>query len=190
MPDVSTEVRHASVVIKAIADSLKAADVLRYVGQNVAIRAQNAAYEKPGRRFWREIGDSVNTQRGEDGSVTVGATHEAAGHKQFGGQISAPGKGPGTLGSKALTIPMGVAREKRWTTRDAMESYDLFKVKTKAGRSFLFGKSKTSKKAKAVVLFTLRKSVMQQAEPWFPMGTKLQAAIAEGIDIYMKKGGL
>jgi hypothetical protein len=123
-------------------------------------------------------------------SVIVGSVHEAAAQKQFGGPIEAPGKGPGALGAKALTIPLGEARENRWNTRDAKEKFNLFLVKSN-GKSILFGslKSRSKKKREAHPLFLLKKRVMQQADPWFPEGEQLKRAISRGIEDYRKIAG-
>ena len=38
----------------------------------------------------------------------------------------------------------------------------------------------------AELLFTLKKSVFQKADPWFPMGKELEEAVGKGIDLYLK----
>lgn len=190
MSEVSVEMRHASVVIRQIAKSLQSALVLERIGGEVANEARNNAYTRPGRSFWRNMGDSVSMQKSGKG-IIVGAAHEAAAQKQFGGPISAPGKGPGAVGAKALTIPLGEARENRWNTRDAKEKFNLFLVKSN-GKSILFGSLKSrSKKSKdeAKPLFLLKKRVMQQADPWFPQGGQLERAISRGIEDYRKIAG-
>lgn len=188
MSEISVEMRHANLVIRKIAKSLESARVLERVGDEIANEARNNAFSRPGRSFWRGMGDSVSTQkRGK--SFIVGATHEAAAQKQFGGPISAPGKGPGALGAKSLTIPLGEARENRWNTRDAKEKFNLFLVKSN-GKSILFGNLKTGKKKQdAQPLFLLKKRVMQQADPWFPEGGQLERAISRGIEDYRKIAG-
>ncbi len=194
MADVTTEMRHATMVLRRVAESLSSIRILKSVGYSIEQQAAQNAHERPGRSFWRKMGDSVNTRAGTN-FVEVGATHEAAAQKQFGGVISAPGKGPGSLNAKMLTIPVNEAREKRWTTRDALKKFDLFQVKTKGGKALLFGKKregksvgKRRKKKPATLLFVLRKSVSQLPEPWFPDGNQLSTAISRGIDDYLKGG--
>lgn len=189
MSEVSVEMRHANLVIRKIAKSLSNAKVLERVGGEVANEARNNAYSRPGRSFWRNIGNSVSMQK-KGQSVIVGSVHEAAAQKQFGGPIEAPGKGPGALGAKALTIPLGEARDNRWNTRDAKEKFNLFLVKSN-GKSILFGslKSRSKKKREAQPLFLLKKRVMQQADPWFPEGGQLERAISRGIEDYRKIAG-
>ena len=190
MAEVTVQMRHANLVIRKIAKSLSNAKVLERVGGEVANEARNNAYSRPGRSFWRSMGDSVSMQKTGKSVVVVGATHEAAAQKQFGGPIEAPGKGPGALGAKALTIPLGEARENRWNTRDAKEKFNLFPVKSN-GKSLLFGtlKSRSKKNAEAQPLFLLKKRVMQQADPWFPEGGQLERAISRGIEDYRKIAG-
>lgn len=190
MSEVSVEMRHASVVIRQIANSLLKAQVLDRIGGEVANEARNNAYFRPGRSFWREMGDSVSMQK-KGQSVIVGAAHEAAAQKQFGGPIAAPGKGPGAAGAKALTIPLGEARENRWNVDKAAMKFNLFPVKS-GGKRFLFGTLRNrSKKASAEAqpLFLLKKRVLQKADPWFPEGGQLERAIARGIDDYRKMSG-
>lgn len=188
MANVTTEMRHADVVLRGIADSLAGIGLLKHVGNQVKEAARESAYGQGGRSFWRSMGDSVRTQQDGD-SVIVGAVHEAAAQKQFGGQISAPGKGPKATGAKSLTIPVGQARENRWTVSQAERVYEIFKVKGKDGRGFLFGTRRNLKKKKATLLFVLRKRVMQRAYPWFPQGQELQASIKRGIDSYIRLSG-
>ena len=190
MSEVSVEMRHANLVISKIAKSLLDAKVLNRIGGEVANEARNNAYERPGRSFWRNMGQSVSMQKKGQG-VIVGAAHEAAAQKQFGGPIEAPGQGPDALKAKALTIPLGVARNRRWNTRDASVKYDLFLVKS-GGKSILFGKLKGRVKmtrANTKPLFLLKKRVMQQADPWFPEGEQLKRAISRGIEDYRKIAG-
>jgi len=161
-----------------------AREFLPVLGQAIAEAARRAARAKGGRRFWREVASSVNVRRTGDG-VTVGATHVAARQKQFGGRISAPGSGPGALGAKSLTIPLGKARENRWTTRDARRLYELFRPK---GRNFLMGRPRAGGEAEP--LFALRKSVSQGPDPWFPTGPELEAIFNRALRMFRRvKGG-
>ena len=189
MSEVSVEMRHANLVISKITKSLSNAKVLERVGGEIANEAQNNAYSRPGRSFWRNIGKSVSMQK-KGQSVIVGAAHEAAAQKQFGGPIEAPGKGPGAVGAKSLTIPLGEAKENRWNVDKASMKFNIFLVKSR-GKRLLFGtlKSRTKKNAEAQPLFLLKKRVMQQADPWFPEGSQLERAISRGIEDYRKNAG-
>ncbi len=192
MADVTVEMRHASVVLGQVARTLEGHRILNRIGDVIEQDAKGNALMKPGRSFWRGMAKSVEkTSEPGDGTVTVGSDHEAAAQKQFGGAISAPGKGPGALGAKALTIPLGVARNRRWNTRDAAEKYDLFTVKH-GEDTFLFGKLKGRVKmtrANTKPLFLLKKRVSQQPDKWFPEGAQLERAVAKGIEDYRKLTG-
>lgn len=184
----TSQLSNAGVMIERLAESLTSAKALSKVGASVSETAKQSARAKGGRRFWAEVARSVSYQKmaGAD-AVQVGATHVAAAQKQFGGVISAPGRGEGATGAKWLTIPVGVARERRLSARKASETYSLFLVKSKAGKRLLFGTKKAKKRNKiSELLFVLKKSVTQKADPWFPEGATLQSAISRGIENYLK----
>ena len=168
--------------------------IMDVAAMEVERKAKANALAKGGRHFWvSEIVNSIHTETMGRNRV-VGSTHVAAAHKQYGGPISAPGKGEGALGRQALTIPVGKARENRWDTDKAQAAgYDLFKVKGKVGRGLLFGRRTRGKsnrsRNKDELLFVLRKSVMQSPEPWFPQGQELEDAVRNGIDLYMSTRG-
>jgi phage gpG-like protein len=189
MYDISSDIRDAGINLKKIAGSLESIQLLRRAGFEVAQQARRNAFARPGRSFWRKVGLSVS-QQSQGGTVVVGATHEAAAQKQFGGVISAPGKGPGATGAKHLTIPLGVARERRWDVDKAESKFNIFSVKSKKGALLLFGSLKAQKKRRkeaARPLFLLKKSVSQYPEPWFPEGAELKNAIARGIEDYIRR---
>lgn len=175
-------------VLKALGAREHVRKLLLVCGQAVENAAVLSARAKGGRRFWADVASSVSHQPTLDGGIVVGASHRVAGFKQTGGRISAPGMGPGSLGRKALTIPLGIAREKRWDTDQAEASgYSLFRNK-----DILFGrKAGKAKKAsaKAIPLFLLRKSVFQKPDPWFPEGESLQRAIDKGVRLYQQRSG-
>ena len=170
--------------------------IMDVAAMEVERKAKANALSKGGRHFWvSEIVNSIHTETMGRNRV-VGSTHVAAAHKQFGGPISAPGKGEGALGRQALTIPVGKAKTNRWDTDKAQAAgYDLFKIKGKAGRGLLFGRRTRGKsnrsRNKDELLFVLRKSVMQAPDKWFPEDTELEDAVRNGIDLYMStRGGL
>jgi hypothetical protein len=168
--------------------------IMDVAAMEVERKAKANALSKGGRHFWvSEIVNSIHTETIGHNRV-VGSTHVAAAHKQYGGPISAPGKGEGSLHRQALTIPVGKAKTNRWDTDKAQAAgYDLFKIKGKAGRGLLFGRRTRGKsnrsRNKDELLFVLRKSVMQSPEPWFPQGTELEDAVRNGIDLYMSTRG-
>lgn len=170
--------------------------IMDVAAMEVERKAKANALAKGGRHFWvSEIVNSIHTETIGKNRV-VGSTHVAAAHKQFGGPISAPGKGEGSLHRQALTIPVGKAKTNRWDTDKAQAAgYELFKVKTKEGRGLLFGRRTRGKsnrsRNKDELLFVLRKSVMQAPDKWFPEGAELEDAVRNGIDLYMStRGGL
>ena len=176
----------------------KEPEMLLVVGEEIAKVARGNARSKGGRRFWvHDILNSIHNEETGD-SQTVGSTHVAAAHKQFGGTISAPGRGEGSLHRKYLTIPVGLARQNRWDTDAAQAAgWQLAMVK-KGSKRYLFGtrarKRKATakrrrKSAKAIpreLLFVLKESVTQPADPWFPMGQELETAVRRGVDLYLK----
>lgn len=184
---IKADIKNTVIDLRKIAGSLSSTQLLRRVAAEVANVARNEAYSRPGRSFWRNMGNSVSHAPKGRGYI-VGATHEAAAQKQFGGVIEAPGKGPGAVKAKALTIPLGLAKENRWDADDAAMRFDLFLAKTKSGKRLLFGKPRNTK-GEAQPLFLLRKRVSQRAEPWFPAGDALNKAIATGIDDYKRALG-
>lgn len=183
----TSQLSNAGVMIERLAESLTSAKALSKIGASVSETAKQSARAKGGRRFWADVAKSVSYQMAGADAVQVGATHVAAAQKQFGGVISAPGRGEGATGAKWLTIPVGVARERRLSARKASETYSLFLVKSKAGKRLLFGTKKAAKRNKvSELLFVLKKSVTQKADPWFPEGATLQSAISRGIESYQK----
>ena len=160
--------------------------LLAAVGESVAMAARRSAMSHSrGGQFWPSIANSVSFQNPGGDRLRVGATHYAAAQKQFGGVIRAPGSGPGSRHAKALTIPLGEARRNAWDAADAEDAgYRLFRE-----GDTLFGRRGKTKRAKAVPLFLLRRQVRQKAEPWFPAGAALKAAVAEGIRLYESRNG-
>ncbi len=195
MAEIKIELRHAVKVLRGVVDDAVGDGAVGRAAREVANEARNNAFKRPGRSFWRSVGLSIETVDGGGarGGHVVGVKHVAAAQKQFGGVIEAPGKGPGATGAKALTIPIGKAREERWNVDKASGHYRLFLVKGKAGRGFLFGTprhgSAKHKREKTQPLFLLRKRVSQRAEPWFPEGAQLEAAISRGLSDYWQRSG-
>jgi len=197
----------AMAMLSYIGTAAHVRKLLECCGMSVEMAAVNSARSKGGRHFWADVAKSVSHQMTPDGSMLVGATHFAAGFKQTGGIISAPGQGAGSLNRKALTIPVGIARERRWDTDEAeYNGYRLFHPK---GTDLLFGqkeskkstkpprmkkdgtpyKTKAPKQEDPILLFILRKRVVQKPDPWFPVGADLASAVDAGFGIYMSRNG-
>jgi hypothetical protein len=165
----------------------------REVAKAVGRAAQAGARAQGGRSFWNSVASSVNAQSPDDtaqGSL-VGATHVAGAHKQFGGAISAPGQGKYALKREFLTIPVGKARDARWSVDDAKTKggYVLFRVKAKSGKMLIFGYRSELKTRKLELFFVLKKSVMQRAYPWWPQGADLARAVDGGIRAHQARTG-
>ena len=172
---------------------LASRSLLLRIGQLAANLARRRAYAKGGRSFWREIGDTIQVHE-EEGRVVVGATHVAAGVKHFGGTVSAPGRGPGSLHRRALAIPIGRARANRWDTDEAQEAgYELFRPR---GSSILMGRPRAGGSGRgrrrganaaaqpagqAEPLFALRKAAQIPADPFWVTDGDLQRVIREAM---------
>ena len=161
--------------------------LLGRIGFNIArqakanARAMHDKAKRPsikGGGFWAGVANSIS-YRVDDHSVTIGAAHYAAAHKQFGGTISAPGKGVGSKGAKFLTIP--IAEEAYGHSVGELKSrLDIFRI-----GNILFGRPKKSKGAIRVIpLYVLKKSVSQKPEPWFPTEAQIYYRISEAIDMH------
>ena len=163
---------------------LAARNILLRVGHLASNMAKRNAYAKGGRSFWRDIGDSIHVVQPSPGEVIVGAAHVAAGIKHFGGRVSAPGKGAGSLHRKALTIPIGLARANRWDTDEAQQAgYELFSDTTDNGVRILFGRSTRHRRLhQREPLFVLRKSAQVPADPFWPEDTDIERMIRQAID--------
>lgn len=185
------EPREVIARLRAVGKPDRMRQMLACIGQAVKNAAVAAARAKGGRRFWQDVANSVASRQVGD-AVIVGATHVAARFKQFGGLISAPGRGPGSLHRKALAIPLEAAREHRgWNAEDfRTHGWELFKLPKGGGdRSVLMGRDTNKRKPVVVPLFALRKSVTQKPDPWFPAGDALSRAAAEGMRLYRKNYG-
>jgi hypothetical protein len=135
-------------------------------GNAVGKEARETARSKGGRQFWHEIAQSTRVQTVSATGVSVHSTHIAARQKQYGGRISAPGKGPSATGSQWLTIPL-VEEAKRKRAREfELGGRELF---VPLGTHVLGYVEKRGKgKGTFHALYALVKSVTQAAEPWFP----------------------
>lgn len=186
------DIRDAVARIRALGSPAQTRQMLACIGQAVQNAAVAAARAKGGRRFWGEVANSVSRRQVGD-AVIVGSVHVAARFKQFGGMISAPGRGAGSLHRRALAIPTREARARGgygWDVRDfEANGWELFKLPKGGGdRSVLMGR-KGKRRPVVVPLFVLRKSVTQRPDPWFPAGEALSRAAAEGLRLYRSTYG-
>ena len=122
-----------------------------------------------GGRFWHSIAESITYDYINNG-VSVGATHEAAGHKHTGGVISAPGKKAGSRGSRYLTIP--ISEKSKLKNANDFSKKKTFIKESKKGNLLIFLSNDDST---IEPLFVLKESVKQKPEPWFPYNQADQA---------------
>jgi hypothetical protein len=134
-----------------------------------------------GGNFGDQIARSVSHEHTEK-TLTVGATHYAASHKQEGGKISAPGKGPGATGAKMLAIPIDPAAK----GKSPREVNGLFLLISKEGKGKAF-LAKDDGLGGLTMMFVLIKSVKQRKYPWFPVGKKAQEEIDKGIKFWLSR---
>jgi hypothetical protein len=160
---------------------------LDIVGRGLRDTARKNARAKGGRGFWARIAGSVDYSLEGSDSVVVGATHYAARHKQFGGVISAPGKGAGSFRARMLAIPLPNCPRGKRSPRDWAPG-ELFRIKGKKGP--LLARTKGKGKNKALeIIFALRKSVEQRPDPWWPDAAQIDTAIRRGIRVVAKAMG-
>lgn len=138
---------------------------------------KDAAIAKGGRSFWRDVADSVTGESDADSAI-VGATHPAAAIRQYGGTISAPGKGPLSTGADNLSIPVHPAAE----GKSPREINNLFLAVRKDGAMFLFCRIGDDTE----LFYVLKKSVEHPADPWLPSenerAEELRAAARAWLD--------
>jgi len=153
---------------------------LDMIGRGLRDQARRNARGKGGRSFWSKIASSVSYKVGTD-SVTVGASHHAAGHKERGGVISAPGKGPGSFGARALAIPSKKCPRGKRSPRDWTPG-ELFYLKGKSGKGGMLAREKGKGRNERIeVMFFLRKRVRQRPDPWWPTTDQINDATRQGV---------
>jgi hypothetical protein len=153
---------------------------LDQVGYRVMLKAKANARERHakakrpsrlGGGFWAAIADSCSYVAAE-AKVTVGAAHYAAGFKQTGGTIRAPGKGPGSKHARALTIPIHPLAYGH--SAGELSSLGIFRV----GRTLGF----RDETGQYIALFALVKSVFQRPDPWFPDRPQVFASVHDVLN--------
>jgi hypothetical protein len=165
--------------------------LLKEIGVQVGeVVTRSALEKKPGSQFWRDISNSVN-KRVEGDSVEVGASHVAAAFKEHGGTITAPGKGPGSRHAKFLSIPVSPVSKGKNISDFKRDNIYI----TKGGLVFRQRKAKGGKRKdgfKGMVfselLFVLKKSVTQKADPWWPSAARINAAIERAGSLWLGRG--
>ena len=184
-------------LFKAFSDEA-AQRTLRAAGGGIIHDAQNNLAAKGWRGLGTAIRSSLN-QQVQGRGLEVGASHAAAGMRHFGGTISAPGKGPGAVPAKMLTIPIAneakgentrSLRLKGWTiflpkgTRVLMGTKPgmAIKVRGKGAINPETGRRKSLHMGwTAIPLFVLKKSVRHPASPWFPTSPQITTRIEEAF---------
>jgi hypothetical protein len=142
-------------------------------------RRKGQTYTKGG-QFWNRVCQSIGfTYSTKAKTLTYGANHVAAAHKQYGGVISAPGKGEGSRRSKYLTIPISPISKGKNTSVFRKVSIKTFFFTSKKGNLILAMTSSTKKKMEP--LFLLKKSVYQKAQPYFPDGAELDTVVTKHL---------
>ncbi len=138
-------------------------------GRGVAVQAQRNAIAKGGRHLWRDLARSVNVRSvGPDG-VEVFSDHVAAPQKQFGGVISAPGKGPGSHGARALTLPIkGSRAEGRLVGEFTAAGEKLFVLGKKDGNRGGILCATGADGAPEHLFILVKRTKPQAPQPWFP----------------------
>lgn len=141
-------------------------------GAATRLEAQRNATAKGGRRFWRQVARSVRVVSAGPTSVSVNAYHVAAAQKQFGGKISAPGRGEGSKQADALAVPFPGSRAEG---RTPSEFGDLDMIPRQGKPPLLIAKRGRAVKGTRFtevthyeLLFVLVKSVDQRKDPWWP----------------------
>lgn len=192
MLNVHIQSNQVNGALLALAGRLGPRSLQRFLlqwGVGTKAKAQRNAMSKGGRRLWREIARSVAVDEVSASGVRVRSTHPAAAQKQYGGAISAPGKGPWAKGAASLAIPLsGSPAEGRMPG----EFKGLFRLPgtnvlaMKATSAFRDRSGRYVKRDKAnpiVAMFVIVKRTKEQrAYPWWPeaafvnrLGLKLAA---------------
>ena len=155
----------ASTTLRSMVLRMGSASTLRFMmqwGAGVRRKAQLNALAKGGRRFWRDVARSVRMLDASVSGATIDTTSPGGAHKQVGGPISAPGKGPWAKGRESLSIPINTMSEGRMPG----EFKGLFRL-PKTNLLVIPGGKKSIHPF--IKLFVLVKSTRpQRANPWWP----------------------
>lgn len=174
--------RDARRFLQLLADAVEPVVWHKRWGVRVRDHARRNARGKGGRRFWRQIADSVRLGEVDARGAVVYSDHVAAGQKERGGVIRARNAG-------ALTIP--IAREAYGKRAGEFElgGRELFTITSGKGNTLLgYRDESAAKKTKAFrPLYLLKKSVSQRPEPFFPFPRQIaDHGIDEGLRLLDK----
>ena len=159
------------------------ADFLRRAGDTIANDARGNLMAKGWKRLGHAMRESINWQV-NGSTLEVGSTHVAAAMREYGGRISAPGRGPRSRHRKMLTIPIR-GSPAYGKSVDDMEAAGWIIFRPKGTRVLMGvrqGARSTKKnptRGQAVALFALAKSVPHPASPWFPTFAQITARLNE-----------
>lgn len=147
---------------------------LKTWGNAVARKArENARSKSSGGRFWKSIARSVRLRQVSTNAVEISSDHFAARQKQEGGVITAKN-------AAALTIPITDEAKGKRASEFETGGRQLFVPK---GTSVLG----YSDNGEFHALYVLRKSVRQDAEPWFPSVAEVNAIGIREVDFWVEK---
>lgn len=178
---VTVDPSSAETLRKAFEKALSAGrtkQLFTLIGDDLAEKAKDNCDSRGRGGFWQKIRDSISATP-TDGGVEVGSTYWVAPHVQFGGPISAPGKGEGSEGRNALTIPISPkSKGKR------VSDFDRKKIVKIDNVLFL----KVGKK-KMEPLFVLCKRTKPQApRPFMPWESEVDEIAGKAAALWMKVG--
>ena len=167
MPEFSARVRGDLGPLFKMLSPEQTDRLLKRIGMGIKLRAQGNARARGG-KFWNAMAASMNYQV-EGGRLEVGATHVAAAQKQFGGPISAPGKGDTAKGARALTIPISPEAKGR-SVGELKTRFVIFRLPgTNVLAGVRKGATRSPKKWETIPLFALvKRTKPQRPSPWFP----------------------
>lgn len=134
----------------------------------IANLARKNAFEKGGRSFWkREIGQSVKEEVTGPATGSVYSDSYIAEHVHTGGVIrpNPPAK------FLAIPIDKSIRRKKIFARDYPWPGGKPVFMQDKSGKVYLGAQLKTKVKP----LFVLKRSVMQQARPWWPSEAETEA---------------
>lgn len=186
-----------------ILDKAQRTYLLNQIGERVKKKiVENARRKSKGGNFWDSIANETNSKPSDGDSVVVGNSHPVARHKEVGGWIRAPGKGPGALTPprKWLTIPVGKAKEEQKKSSDYEPGTTVFRrVNNQLALIFEVKSWKTATKGKnkgkqvpdelGDLLFVCKKAVYQKPEHWFPTEAEVMEISRKVIEKFNKMGG-
>lgn len=148
-------------------------------GSLVKRQVKRNCREKGGRHFWSEVADATRVSEITEKGVTVENTHVAAAQKQHGGPIAAKV-------AKALTIPVDPMARGR---RAGEFTQELFKVRTKEGKTLLGFNQGKGKKQRFYALYVLvKRTKPQRAFPFWPNEEEARKLLEKAVNLAVSAG--